>query len=400
MDARTIGAEFEDKCRDVLLRLGFDKVDIKRSADQGADLIALANATRYVFQCKCHKKKQGNGAVQEAIGAKTFYNASRCGVISSSSFTKPANHLAKPNFCLLFTLADLTTAADQGQKFSDLVTDYQFPDLSPVAQDFDVVKVYERTKLTLGHTPKRADFDPATRHRIDHSGGLNSLIRTLGDRPHRSKPSDDEMKAEYKRVRSLPEFRAKTPTLEEMRRNSRLPKNCFHDYPWTKLQKECGDRPNIERGVSKEKLLAACKDLRTTLGRWPTLKELDENGAYRWSYYRRRWGTTEKFLMEAGIPTSAFLQRRYRKQELAIIYLLLKKLLEIKEGVSDFPVTKTILENLRLRGKVLIRPATLFGRGGRKQFLEYIRRERISQMKRRLDEIIAGMVADLTDDNE
>ena len=97
------GTEFEDQCFNDLERLGFKDLRLtKRGNDQGADIIGKYGGTTYVFQCKKHKKKQGNKSVQESIAAKTYYKASRCGVISESGFTKSAIQLARPNYCLLF----------------------------------------------------------------------------------------------------------------------------------------------------------------------------------------------------------------------------------------------------------------------------------------------------------
>ena len=118
----------------------------------------------------------------------------------------------------------------------------------------------------------------------------------------------------------------KTPTLADMESHSTFSRNSFSSYPFTKLQRECGDAPNIQRGVSKAKLISAFKELERKLGRTPSLKDLDEGGIYRSSYYRNRWGNIDTFLKEIGISRRTFKkQLSYSEQELIVIYLFIKE---------------------------------------------------------------------------
>jgi hypothetical protein len=94
-----------------------------------------------------------------------------------------------------------------------------------------------------------------------------------------------------------------------MAANSKLPRNCFKDYPFTKLQREFGDRPNYESRVPKDNLIEAFNKLNSLLGRIPTLRDLDEKGEYRSSYYRARWGNIDNFLREVGILQGRFKRR-------------------------------------------------------------------------------------------
>lgn len=351
------GKAFEEHSLELLQQLGLENLQItKRSNDQGADLIGTFGDVKYVFQCKKHRKKQGNRAVQEAIAAKTYYLANRCGVISESDFTDSAYRLAKPNYCLLFTAIDLTMAINSGQTFLDIIKGYSFPNHVPVLHDFDVIKKYEEVKAKLGHTPTNFDFDPTTRYLIRKKyKNLTNLIAQLGDATFSRKPSKDKIINEYNRIKN---YIGKVPTLADMEINSDYSRNCFSCYPFTKLQKECGDSPNIERGVSKEELVDAFKSLSDKLGKTPTLKELDEKGVYRASYYRRRWGTIDNFLQELGISKRHFKQRSYQKQELILLYLLLKKVFEIRQDDTEFLLTHTVLEKLTYDGDTFISPST------------------------------------------
>ena len=379
------GIEFESTCRQTLQRLGFERIQVtKRSNDQGADLTAYLGATKYVFQCKNEKRKQGNRPVQEAIAAKAFYAAERCAVISETEFLRSAYALARPNYCLLLTLRALSSAAEQGKAFQDLIQNYEFPDIPFVERDQDLVRRYEELKHKLRHTPRNFDFDPTTRHLIAHKyGGVTNLAKQLGDAPYSRRPSDDEIRKEYRRVRGL---LCRVPTLREIAANSNLSRNCFKEYPFTKLQRECGDRPNYERGVSKEALVKAFSKLNDELGRVPTLRDLDERGEYRSSYYRARWGKMDSFLRELGIPQGRFKRRTYDKDELVLMYLLLERVLGIREGDRSLQLNHTILNHLKYRGKVFV-SASAFSRrfGTWKRFIDYIGGDSASRVKAWLD---------------
>ena len=317
----------------------------------------------YVFQCKKHKKRQGNRAIQQAIAARTYYLASRCAVVSESGYTKSAHGLARPNYCLLFTLAELSEAADSKRTFAELIEGYNFPKQFPVEHDYDVIKRYEQIKAKIGHTPRNSDLDPTTRYHIKKKyHNLSNLIRQLGDEPFSKRPSNEEIKNEYKRVKQAI---GKIPTLANIEAKSSFSRNCFSSYPFTQLQKECGDRPNIQRGVSKADLMVAFNQLAHKLGRTPSLKDLDEKGLYRSSYYRCRWGNIDAFLEGVAIPKRNFKQRRmYNRRELILIYLLLKKTFEIRHDDGGFSLNHTILENLKYRDRLFLSPGTFSKRFG------------------------------------
>jgi hypothetical protein len=214
-------------------------------------------------------------------------------------------------------------------------------------------------------------------------GGVTNLAKLLGDKPYSRRPSDEEIRQEYKRVKEL---MCKVPTLRDMAASSKLPRNCFKDYPFTKLQKECGDRPNYERGVSKDALIKAFKKLNSDLGRTPTLRDLDERGEYRSSYYRARWGNIDNFLREIGIPQGRVKRRTYEEDELVLMYLLLERAFRIREGDSGLQVNHTILNHLKYKGNVFISAST-FGRrfGTWERFIEYMAGDSASSIRSGLE---------------
>lgn len=74
---------------------GFKVQRMKKSHDQGADMILECNDERVVVQVKKQKKTTGNKAVQEVHSARGYYQANRAIVISTSRYSKPARELAK-----------------------------------------------------------------------------------------------------------------------------------------------------------------------------------------------------------------------------------------------------------------------------------------------------------------
>lgn len=70
------GIKFETKCINKLRELGFQHISkTPISGDYGADIVAYLQQTKYIFQCKDVRKRQGVRAIQEIIGAKTVYKA-------------------------------------------------------------------------------------------------------------------------------------------------------------------------------------------------------------------------------------------------------------------------------------------------------------------------------------
>lgn len=363
------GLDFEVACKNKLAELGFVEISITRNTDFGADIIATLGTTKYVFQCKNHQKKQGNSCVQEVVGAQKIYHANRSCVISNSGFTKQAFQQAYPHYCRLltgdefFNLDNPHSFVDNVEHKNDLIYD----------PDYDIFSEYEKIKLKIGHTPRHQDLSRTLDYKIRKKyGNLNNFIKSVGDIPYTVKPSNNEIKSEYKRIRDLIE---KKPTLEDVSNNSKFSRNCFSTYPFTKLQKECGDSPNIERNISKEKLIEEFRKLEAQLGRFPSQTDLNKFGIYRTSYYIRRWGNYNSFLEDIGITRSQVgLPRQYSKEDILILYGLIKLLLSHREEKVDFNVNHTVLENTKYKDKPIISPSTISNKWGTwDKFLTYLK---------------------------
>jgi hypothetical protein len=352
MNNQTKGIEFEKHCMNLLLQLGFTSLkETSRSGDQGADILGTYENTRYVFQCKDHGRKQGNWSIQEVLGSKSIYKASRAGVISRTGFTPSAIDLARANYCLPLTSSDLEAAIARGESFASIISAYTFPPSLQIEPNYDVVKKYEEVKRRVGHVPRRGDFDPSTLHHIERKyGGLRKLIQSLSDVPFTKRPDNERIAKEYKRIR---QSIGRIPTLEDIVRHTEFSRNCFSSYPFTKLQRECGDRPNIERGIDKPALSEAYDALQKELGHPPSSRELDRKGNYRSSYYVSRWGSWGNFLKGKGLPTQKGLPPRFTKKEFVVLYLLVNKLLEIYRRGTP-PETWAIRHDLLFGGKRVI----------------------------------------------
>ena len=375
------GLDFEKRCFSKLVDLDFVDLSLTKNTDNGADIIGTLNGTKYVFQCKNQKKPQGNRCVQEVIAAQKLYKGNRCVVISDSSFTAAAIALAKANNCILIQAVEFFGLSefpprDYAEKFHENTLVYDF--------DYQLIERYEEIKKRVGRTPKWNELNENIRYLIKKRyKNYGNFLTSIGDAKHTAKHSDEELQKEYMRIRTLLN---KVPTGADIRAHSSFPYNQFHEYPLTRLQKECGDRPNIERGVSKEELKRAYYELEAQLGHPPAVKDIDLHGKYRSSYYVRRWGSMDNFLLELGrTRTAAGLPRRYSVEEAVAIYSCIKILLSLISESDTYKVNQTVLERLRFSDGALISPTTFTNKFGTwKAFCEYLQENNIDSALERI----------------
>lgn len=371
MSNREKGLAFEKQCFSKLEDLGFTDLSLTKNTDNGADIIGCLNGTRYIFQCKNCQDSQGNKCVQEVIGAKGLYKGNRCVVISYSSFTSAAIALAKANNCILIRSSDFFDLSEFPPRGYTDIFDHNI-----LVYDFEyqIIERYEEIKKAKGRTPKWDELSANIRYLIRKKyKNYGNFLTTIGESKHSNKHTDEELRKEYVRIRTL---LGRVPTAADIRTNTTFPYNQFHAYPLTKLQRECGDRPKIERGVDKESLKRAYFDLEKKLGHPPSINEIDEKGEYRSSYYSKRWGNFDGFLHDIGrTRTEAGLPRVYTKDEIVSLYALVKILLSVVKECDDYKVNKTTLEQLRLNDRCLISPSTYSNPskfGSWKAFMDYL----------------------------
>lgn len=91
------GEEFEEFLKAHFEKLGYKVDTTPKSNDYGADLVMDKNGYRTVVQAKRWIDKVGIEAVQQIIGAKSYYRANKCIVITNNYFTHNAINLAAVN---------------------------------------------------------------------------------------------------------------------------------------------------------------------------------------------------------------------------------------------------------------------------------------------------------------
>jgi restriction system protein len=95
------GIEFEYYLKELYLSRGYSAEVTSASGDYGADLLLKKDGKKIVVQAKRYTKDVGIKAVQEVMGAKSYYQAEQAWVVSNSYFTKAARALAARSNVLL-----------------------------------------------------------------------------------------------------------------------------------------------------------------------------------------------------------------------------------------------------------------------------------------------------------
>ena len=97
------GHEFEYYCADLLMKRGFEAVEVTRgSGDYGIDILAERDGVTYAIQCKCYSAPVGVKAVQEAYAGRDYYDCMVGAVLTNQYFTQPAVEAAKKLKILLW----------------------------------------------------------------------------------------------------------------------------------------------------------------------------------------------------------------------------------------------------------------------------------------------------------
>ena len=97
------GHEIEYYCADLLMKRGFQEVEVTRgSGDYGIDILAERDGVTYAIQCKCYSAPVGVKAVQEAYAGRDYYDCMVGAVLTNQYFTQPAVEAAKKLKILLW----------------------------------------------------------------------------------------------------------------------------------------------------------------------------------------------------------------------------------------------------------------------------------------------------------
>ncbi|MBY0149028.1 restriction endonuclease [Neobacillus niacini] len=95
------GIQFEYYLKELYLSRGYGVEVTSASGDYGADLLLKKNGKKIVAQAKRYSKDVGIKAVQEVIGARSYFQSDEAWVVSNSYYTKAAKELAQKGNVLL-----------------------------------------------------------------------------------------------------------------------------------------------------------------------------------------------------------------------------------------------------------------------------------------------------------
>lgn len=335
------GIVFERRCIEKLQQLGFVNVQATPITDYGADIIAYNDGIKCIFQCKYCKQKQGVSAVQEILTAKHFYQAHKCAVISRSGYTRQAYNLAKPNFILLITETELFSARSIDSLFADGIE--LLNAAKPIVYDYDIITEFNAIKHSLGRTPTWPELDKSLRYRINKQyKNYSTFLISIGERFKNSRSTDKQLKTEYIRIREL---LGRVPRAVDIKDNTHLPYNSFHQYPLSKLQKECGDIPVCDRSVTKDDLIQEYLELKNQLGHFPSGKEIDKLGKHKTHQYRRKFGSLEQFfsLPQINKPRKHIMTAL----EIEVVYILLDLCFELQDDEMSYQALKDLSQGCK-----------------------------------------------------
>lgn len=91
------GTEFENLLLRLFSSMGYRVQHTGKVGDQGGDLVLNKNGSRILVQAKRYVTSVGNGAVQQAVGAKAHYYCDEAWVVSTGVYTRAAVELADSN---------------------------------------------------------------------------------------------------------------------------------------------------------------------------------------------------------------------------------------------------------------------------------------------------------------
>lgn len=108
---RMDGTTFEHRLVALYRRLGYEARHVGAAGgDFGADLIVSKDGESCVIQAKCWRRNVGIKAVQEVVGARSYYGTDAAAVVTNSQFTPAARKLASKTDVVLWDREHLVRA--------------------------------------------------------------------------------------------------------------------------------------------------------------------------------------------------------------------------------------------------------------------------------------------------
>ncbi|TXG77778.1 restriction endonuclease [Patescibacteria group bacterium] len=105
------GISFEHYVAQILIDHGYMNVSLTEQYDYGVDIIAEKDGVRWGIQAKRYSGLVKAAAVRQVVTGLRLYNCDRGMVITNSTFSTVARHLADGNDCMLIDRAGLCALA-------------------------------------------------------------------------------------------------------------------------------------------------------------------------------------------------------------------------------------------------------------------------------------------------
>lgn len=171
-------------------------------------------------------------------------------------------------------------------------------------------------------------------HYLKEFGSWSQFLNEIGEKPPRipqrtRKYTEEDLIQEYRR---LEKELGRQPTYTDFRGRERLSGIHVSQYEkhfgtWGRfLEKVGGVKYATQKGPDKKALIKQFHDLKKKLGRRPTNRDVDKRCKYGVGYYRSRWGSYGRFLVDIGeCQPGRFQQKKYTRKQLLEIYARVKK---------------------------------------------------------------------------
>lgn len=180
-------------------KMGYETHQTKASGDYGVDIVAEKGYQKLIIQAKRYTNKVGVSAVQEISAARNYYSVSRAAIVTNSTFTEPAQNLAKANGIALvdrLTLAKLIIQymPDTGVTAQDIPENKEkyVPEPQPYSREdtsfVPLLKIEDSSKESYTHFLYK-NFDIFDQYLRDHNiDGAYTFIKRilLADHPDKT----------------------------------------------------------------------------------------------------------------------------------------------------------------------------------------------------------------------
>ena len=150
------GIEFERFVGELFRGQGNRIEYTSHSTDYGVDLVIEKDRIRTAVQIKRYKRPLSQAPVREVVAGMLMYRCSKAMVVTNSTFTKSAYHLAKSNYVKLVDREALLRLVAQVGYGTKLQADWQGSSGAIMRATIgeSLRKAWEQTKISMTGPPK------------------------------------------------------------------------------------------------------------------------------------------------------------------------------------------------------------------------------------------------------